>query len=482
MNRTNSNWDKINLLKNSLLLGSTQLLSGFLSALFIWILNHNKLSKELSIIVVFYTINQLCLIFINWTQPLYIRDGLEFYSKNKQLNHLFFPRLFFSLFIALLILILCFYFGDYLVCFLKINRQILNYAIIYFIFQIVFWHLHNSFQSIKLIPEQSYMLILDKLTPLLLFPILFHFNLINQKYILFSIIAGNIIGIFYGFFKIKKHIITKFNIFNFKNYLFDSIPLIASVIVSFLATGSIDHFFIKHYLNESQLVNYFIIFQFYGMYLQFPTVISSLILNWLTSLIVEKKTKTIKIFFKKTTPILSILFLFVSLFVYIIIAIILKMFYQIDENLFQAPLLILIFSSVISFINIIAFSPFILAKRNIKLSLYLSITNAFLNLVGNYLLIFEFEIIGIAYSTFISVFVSINIVTIYIFIKNNIIDFQLFFLYLSLFIGASTALFFPSFSFLIITIGFLILIMLFIFKIKTIRIVFKNLKQTLIEK
>jgi O-antigen/teichoic acid export membrane protein len=480
MNRSSSNWDKNNFLRNSLFLGSSQLISGLLSAIFIWLLNYNNLIAELSIVVVFYTINQLCLIFTNWTQPLYIRDGLEYFSINNKLNLLFIPRLFFSIVIGLIIISCSYFYGDFLSTFLSVKRIYIDFALYYFIAQIVFWHLHNTLQSLKLILDQSVMVILDKLTPVLLFLVLITFKHIAINQILISIITGNLIGIIYATFKLRGFISIEFNVKYLKKHLKDSLPLIATVIVSFLATGSIDHFFIKHYLNVNDLVNYFIIFQFYGMYLQLPTVISSLVLNWLTSLIVEKNILIINTFLKNTIPIVSLLFLFLSLLAYITISFVLKVFYNINENQFQAPLLILMFSSVLSFINIIAFSPFILAQRNVKLSLYISIIGAIINLIGNYFLIFKYGIVGIAFSTFLSVLISIIIVNARIYKTLLIIDFKLYFLYLFLFIGVALALFFPTNSFHIIVISLFLILLILVIKLKQIKREFYKMKKKII--
>ncbi len=474
MDRHKSNWDKSNFLKNSLILSIGQFSSALFSALFIWLLKYFEFNDFLSQIIIFITINQLCLLFINWTQPLYIRDGLAYYNNTQKLNHLFFSRLLFTIGLGLILICSSFFWDKYLSAFLNTNLIIIRFSLIFFIIQIVFWHLHNSLQSIKLIKAYSFMLFIDKLTPLILFLIFWYLNQINLNTLLISIISGNILAIIYGYIKLKKYIKISFSLKSLKLYLKDSTPLIATVFVSFLTTGAIDQFFIKHYLSQIDLINYYIIFQFYGMYLQIPTLLSSLFLNWITSCITENKDQTLRLFFTKFLPQIVIIYSLLSIMVFYVISFVLKYFYKLNNDEFLVPLSILIITSIFAFINIIAFSPFILAQRIIKLSMIISIIGAAINILGNFILIKDYGIIGVSLSTFLSISISLIIIHIYTFNRYAYKEYLIYSVYIIFFLFIILILKYSDKIHYFFAVVFSLLISMILFEIKKSNFEIKN--------
>jgi O-antigen/teichoic acid export membrane protein len=179
-----------------------------------------------------------------------------------------------------------------------------------------------------------------------------------------------------------------------------SFPLIGSLAVAFLTTGALDQFFIRLYLSEQNFVDYFLLFQFYGMFLQFPTLISGLLLNWISATIDEKQTAVITRFFGELIPGVTIAFVVLALVAYGAVSGVLYWFYGLSTDAFALPLLLLMVSSVFSFANIVAYAPYMLAKRQVRMLSFLPFMTAAINLLGNFLLVKPFGITGIATASF----------------------------------------------------------------------------------
>lgn len=415
MSRSSSRWDRLNFLRNSITLGGAQILSALLSALLFWWLKKVDSDGRLGQLVLCITVNQLLLVFVHWTQPLYIRDGLSAYSRSQQLSSLFLPRLAFSLGIGLLVWFSSGLWSESLAGLLNSSTGMIRMALLFFLIQIPFWHVHNSLQSVKLVGALGSMLVIDKSLTLIAVGLLWWFSVLRFETALLALVLGNACAIAFGLFSLRRYIRPDFPIREQWRHVRTSFPLIGSMAVAFLTTGALDQFFIRLYLREADFVDYFLLYQFYGMFLQIPTVLSGLLLNWISSALEENNTPAVQRFFGELLPGATLAFAALAIPAYLVVSCILVLFYQVELSVFALPLLLLMISAAFSFANIIAYAPYMLARRQVRMLSFLPFLTAAINVLGNSILVLPFGLCGIASASFFAATLTGVVVHFYVY-------------------------------------------------------------------
>ncbi|MFM9008797.1 MAG: lipopolysaccharide biosynthesis protein, partial [Bacteroidota bacterium] len=269
--------------------------------------------------------------------------------------------------------------------------------------------------SVKLVGALGSMLVIDKALTLLGVALLWWGLALRFETALLALVFGNGCAIAFGLFSLRRYIRAEFPLREQWRHTRTSFPLIGSMVVSFLTTGALDQFFIRLYLREADFVDYFLLYQFYGMFLQIPTVLSGLLLNWISSALEENNTSAVQRFFGQLLPGATLAFAALAIPAYGVVSGILVFFYHVDWSVFALPLLLLMISAVFSFANIIAYAPYMLARRQVRMLSFLPFLTAAINVLGNAALVVPYGLFGIATASFFAATLTGVVVHLYVY-------------------------------------------------------------------
>jgi O-antigen/teichoic acid export membrane protein len=208
------------------------------------------------------------------------------------------------------------------------------------------------------------------------------------------IISMSLIRRYYSFRIEKKYV---------KQVLRFSLPLLPYGITAFLASSYLDTFFISHYLEKSDLGVYSVAYQFYGFWMQLPTILGGLMMPMFITYFVRGQMQAIDNYLKESMHIILLVWTLLSAILAYALCIIIPVAFGIKHPQLNSILIIFILGTTFAFPNFIGFAPYTLARKIIFFAFPLAIVTSGVNFLGNYLLIPKYGLLGSTYSSILSI-------------------------------------------------------------------------------
>lgn len=205
-----------------------------------------------------------------------------------------------------------------------------------------------------------------------------------------------------SFYVIRKYHTFRFEKKHIKQVLQFSFPLLPYGITAFLTTSYLDTFFISNYLEKNDLGVYSVAYQFYGFWMQLPTILGGLMMPMFISYIVRDHVPVINKFLKESMHIVLLIWTLLSAILAFVLCKLIPATFDLKHPELNSILIIFILGTSLSFPNLIGFAPYSLARKAIFFALPLAIITAGLNFLGNVFFIPKYGLIGSTYSTVLS--------------------------------------------------------------------------------
>ena len=404
--RQGANWDKDNLVKNYAINIFTQFGSALVAFFIVWIISRYKGTEVLSITVAVTAGSQAILLFSNWTAIAVLRLGTEEFIKTKKISYIFSARTVVLIFNLILLFIFYPVWSDYLLNLLRLSVNAGPFLLLQFTLLSIVAHFTAGFQAVKLLRMQGILLLADKCFSLLLILCFYFFYQLTWETIITAYLISSSIIVILSLYFLSNYIsfrIEKEQIIRVLGFAF---PLLPYTLTAFFTTNYLDAFFISKYLEKNDLGVYSITYQFYGFWLQLPTILGGLILPMFISYIIQEKLSLIEGYLKNQLHVLILVWTFCSTIIVFLLCTIIPMAFNIRHVQLNNIIFIFVIGTAFALPNLIGYSPYMLSKKIVFFSFPLALITAGTNFIGNYYLIPQYGLVGSAYSTILSMATS----------------------------------------------------------------------------
>jgi O-antigen/teichoic acid export membrane protein len=263
-------------------------------------------------------------------------------------------------------------------------------------------HFTGGFQAVKLLRVQGLLLLLEKGLSLLIILGIYFFSLVTWQHIMLAYLTAASTVVIVGISMIRKYYSFKFEKKYVKQVLYFSLPLLPYGITAFLSTSYLDTFFISNYLGKNDLGIYSVAYQFYGFWLQLPTILGGLMMPMFISYIIRDHLEIVEKYLKESMHIVILIWTLLSAILAFALCIVIPGAFGISHPQLNSILIIFILGTTILIPNFIGFNPYTLARKVVFFAFPLAIITAGFNFLGNYLLIPRYGLLGSTYSTVLS--------------------------------------------------------------------------------
>jgi O-antigen/teichoic acid export membrane protein len=192
-----------------------------------------------------------------------------------------------------------------------------------------------------------------------------------------------------------------------KKLLSFSIPLIPYSVTSFFCTNYLDAFFITKYLTKSELGIYSVGYQINSLVLQFLVLVGTLLMPMFVTLRTKGHDKFIKQYLDVILPFFVLIWGAVIAFAAIFFGLLIPIVFGEEFHSLSPVIWIFMVGTTFTVPLLIGYSPFATAASAVYISFPLALTTAIANVLGNFILIPKWGLIGSAWATTISSVVSI---------------------------------------------------------------------------
>lgn len=408
-NRVSVDWDKNNLLRNYVFNISTQFISALISFLVIWSITRYAGTEVLAIVVAVTAGSQTILLFCNWTSIALLRLGTEEFIKTEKITYIYSARFILFIFNVLVLILLYPFWSSYLITILKLPSAATPYLLVQFIIISILAHFTAGFQAVKLLRMQGILLVVEKSISLIGIGLIYFFFTMNWENIIVAYLIASTVVVIASFFRLNKYYVFKAEKKYIRKVLLFSLPLLPYALTTFLTTNYLDAFFISNYLEKNDLGVYSVAYQFYGFWMQLPTILGGLMMPMFISYIVKNHEHVLEKFLKESMHIALLIWTFISSILSFILCIIIPQLFGIHHMQLNSILTIFILGTSFAFPNFIGFAPYTLAKKVVFFALPLAIVTAGFNFLGNYILIPKYGLVGSTYSSILSLLAGFSI-------------------------------------------------------------------------
>jgi O-antigen/teichoic acid export membrane protein len=416
-------WDKNNLLRNYSFNILTQFGAALVSFFIVWTITRYSGTEVLAITVAVTAGSQAVVLFSNWTSIAVMRLGGEEFLKTQKISFIFSAKV--AILICNIAVLILFYplWSGFLIRLLKIPEVAGPYLLCQFVLMSFIAHFTSGFQAVKLLRIQGLLLLTEKgISLLIILAFSLFFGATWQNFMLAYLTAAAVVII------IAIALIRKFYSFHIewkyvKQVLRFSFPLLPYGITAFLTTSYLDTFFISNYLEKNDLGVYSVAYQFYGFWMQLPTILGGLMMPMFISYIVRDHLDVIEKYLKESMHIILLIWALFSAILAFSLCIIIPLAFGIKHPQLNSILIIFILGTTFSVPNFIGFAPYTLARKVIFFAFPLAIITAGVNFLGNYFLIPRYGLIGSTYSSILATiagFISSYLFMVYYFKVNTI--------------------------------------------------------------
>lgn len=400
--RQTISWDKSNFITNYGFNLFTQFGAAFISFFTIWWITKYCSLNILAIIVAIIAGSQTIALFTNWTLVAVSNLGMVEFIETYKISKTFSAR---SVILTINILIVLFFFSfksGSLIALLKIPMEAGKFLLLHFVLTVILTHLVGGFQAVKLVRMQGLLLFFEKLLALSLILITAFFKPLTWEVVMSIYLFTTLIIISVASILLYKYFDFGFEISHIRKVVNFSLPLLPYSATAFLTTNYLDTFFIAKYLPQTDVAVYSIAYQFYGLWMQLPTILNGLILPIFITLALSNNFNRINHFIENHLGIVVLFWTLLSTLLAFLLTLILPYLFNINHSQLNLIIFSFIMGTTLALPNLVAFSPYLLAKKILFFSFPLSLITAVCNLFGNNYLIPKFGLIGCTYATVLS--------------------------------------------------------------------------------
>lgn len=399
--RQSANWDLQNAFRNYSTLVVTQIAVAFFSFASVWLATRYLGTEGYGGIVAVIAASQIAQIFVNWTALGLARFGVEEFVENGRINKSFWARNFILLPNTILLLATSILWVPLVSSWLKLPAEAGWYIVAYFAAMTFWFHVQNALQGAKLPRLQGVLLVVERFLIFLVLLILVMTGKINYLSALLAYIIAPLLASIAGLFQLRKLISwrVEFDLGWLKKMLSFSIPLIPFSIVGYFSSTYIDAIFISQYLPKSELGVYSVAYQIAGILMQFPLLAGSLLMPLFVTLRTNKQEETVNKYMQDVLPVVTLIWGLGCVLFAVCTAYLLPLVFGVELARSSDILLILAISSAVNAPILLGYAPFINAVSATYISTVLNVALALTNLVGNFILIPKYGLIGAAWAT-----------------------------------------------------------------------------------
>lgn len=406
--RRDSSWDIRNAPRNYISLVLFQVGSALFSFGAVWLITRHLGSEGYGGIIAIIAASQVAQILVNWTSVAVVRFGVDEFIETEKI-----ARTFWLIFLVLaanltIVAALSFFWFPPLADWLKLRPESFWLVMTHFTVTALWIHVQMSLQGAKKPRVQGFLQMIERL---MIFAGLFALTAaawLTPSWAMICYIAAPAAAMIFGIFQLRKYIWSRFSVDRafVKKFFTYSLPLLPFSLVGYFSGSYVDAIFLSKFLSTSDLGVYSVATQINGIALQLPTLANSLLIPLLISLEKETQRHRTKRFFNDVLPtavlvwgLLCAVAAFSSFFL-------VPHVFGTEFAASVIPLWILLTASCVGLPVLIGYSALSHTLSATYMSAISAILASIANLVLNFLLIPRYGMIGCAWATLISYFVS----------------------------------------------------------------------------
>ncbi|CAN5583461.1 hypothetical protein BH10ACI2_BH10ACI2_12990 [soil metagenome] len=409
--RRSSNWDIQNAPRNYIWLLIAHGGTAAFSFLSVWLVTKYFGSEGYGGVIAFVAASQLMQIFLNWSSTALTRFAIEEFVETGKITRSFWTRTLIFL-PNLLLLILAS--GAWLLPvsdLLKIPEAAIWLIAVHIVTSSIWLHIQYALQGAKMLRLQGGLLAVERLLIFAGLVIVIFSTQLQWESLLWCYIIPPALMSVVGVWFLRPFI--EFRGFydgpQFRKMMMFSLPLIPFAIVGYLTTSQLDAVFITQYLSKKDLGIYAIASQIYGITLQLPILVNTIMLSMFVSLKATGKDSLVKLFFANVIPSITLAWAFCCGLMALACSVLIPLVFRPEIQASIQPLWVLLSASIMLFPILTGFATLSNTYSKTYISMYASIFAALTNLVLDIVLIPRFGMIGCAWATAISSLVSLSI-------------------------------------------------------------------------
>jgi O-antigen/teichoic acid export membrane protein len=402
-------WDVQNAPRNYLALLAYQAGSSILSFGAVWLLTQTLGSEGYGGIVALIAASQVAQVFINWTAVAVVRFGVDEFVDTQKIARTFWIRLIILAVNMALVLLAAELWFPPLSAWLQLSPDSFWLVLAHLAATATWIHFQLSFQAVKLPRLQGMLQMVERLLIFLSLITLFFAGGLSGRTALICYIASPAVMAAVGLVSLRHYIFSRFSVDRaFLKSLFTySLPLAPMWLVGYFSGRDLDAIFITRYLSVSDLGIYSVATQITGIALQVPTLANQLLIPLFISLEKETQSHKTERLFRDVMPVAVLVWGLLCSLATLGSAYLIPPIFGPGFSNSIVPLWILMASTGIALPVMIGYSAYSHALSASYMSMFAAVFAAVTNVVFNFILIPDFGMVGCAWATFISIFVSV---------------------------------------------------------------------------
>lgn len=408
VSRQTARWDTQNIFKNYFALVVSQIGGALFSFATVWIATRLYGTNGYGNIVAIIAGSQAIQLFTNWTNVALARYGVEEFVETGCIRKTFWSRT--ILFVPNLgiVAITAPFWIYWLLALLNLPSGAVSFIIFYFVSSAIWLHFQQALQAVKMPRLQGILIFFERVSVFLLIAF---FGFVLKLSWIYAFCAFIFSGIFMSAIALWRiRLLVSWNIIFdkiwIKRLLAFSVPLIPYSITSFFCTNYLDAFFITKYLSKAELGIYSVGYQINGLLLQFLILVGTLLMPMFVTLRSNGQETYINKYLEEVLPSVMLLWGAFIPFFAIFTGILIPMIFGSQFSSLAVVIWVFMMGTTFNIALVIGYSPFATAASAVYISFPLAFTTAATNLIGNFILIPRWGLVGSAWSTSLSSIVA----------------------------------------------------------------------------
>ena len=406
--RQSSSWDIKNAPRNYFWLVIFQAGSAMFSFVSVLLLTRYLGADGYGGIVAIIAASQVAQVLVNWTSVAVVRFGVDEFIETEKIARTFWIRLIvLSLNLALVLIFANLWFPP-LASWLKISPELFWLVVCHILVTALWIHVQMSLQGTKQPRVQGFLQMIERLIILLALVALVASATLTQYSAVVCYILTPIPIVVYGLYKLRHYIAARFEVDKVfvQKLIRYSLPLFPMSLVGYFSGNYLDAIFVSKYMSISDLGIYSVATQISGIALQLPTLANSLLIPLFISLEKESQNRKTQSYFSDTLPTVVLTWGALVTVAGFACQYIIPVVFGIEFSGAVFPLWILFVGSCVGLPVLIGYSALSHALSATYVSMVGAILSAITNVVLNSILIPRFGLLGCAWATVMTFFVS----------------------------------------------------------------------------
>ena len=409
LSRQSARWDLQNIFYNYFTLVGSQIGSALFSFATVWLATKIYGTDGYGNIVAIIAGSQAIQLFTNWTNIALDRNGVQEFVETGNISKTFWARTAIAAPNIAIVATTAPLWIYWIFALLHLSGSVLWYVVLHFLMSAIWLLFQHSLQAAKLPRVQGTLLFVERaiifgliflLGYILHLPWLYAFTAFIAASLLMSVVAYfRLRGVLKGIVAVDRTAVKKVLAF--------SLPLVPYSVTSFFCTNYLDAFFITSYLQKSDLTLYSVAYQVNGLLLQFLILVGTLLMPMFVTLRSRSHQTHINQYIEHLLPSFTLIWAAVIPFVALMISYLIPLVFGAEFSKLNDVLWVFMTGTSFVLPSLIGYSPFATAASAVYISFPLAAATAVTNVVGNFLLIPKWGLLGSAWSTTLSSFVAL---------------------------------------------------------------------------